>query len=61
MLRVIGITDYTVSISPKKFAAAAQWTPITVTIEAPVNDVLWLPAPKSLSGKLFSASCTLPK
>jgi hypothetical protein len=61
LMRVAGVVQFDVQIEPATFEQLEQWSPISLTITAPYDEISWLPAPLWLRDTTFSASCTLPK
>lgn len=61
LLRVAGISTYTVQVEPSNPTTARQWDPITVSVTASIDDMTWLPTPMYLHQVSYTASCTLPK
>ena len=49
LLSAAGISVYTVTVNPDPPSGAAQWDPVTVTVETNFDDVSWLPVPTASS------------
>lgn len=56
-----GITQYSLATTPADIVAAERWATVTVTINANFNDMTWLPLPRFVKDKNYTASCSLPK
>jgi Flp pilus assembly protein TadG len=55
------ILTYSVQVLPTNRATAPRWAPVSVTVTSSFNDMSWLPLPRFVGGKTYTASCTLPK
>ena len=55
-----GISNYSVSVSPKPLSSAAAGDPVTVTLTASYSDVSWVPIPRFLGGATVTSACSLP-
>lgn len=60
-LGISGVDSYSVSVSPGVSDDAEEWDPVTVTISATLSDMSWIPLPNFLSGRVYSATCTMSK
>ncbi|MEN1681376.1 MAG: TadE family protein [Planctomycetota bacterium] len=61
ILAPVGISAYSVQVQPAGYALADRWTPVTVSVSASFNDMCWLPLPRFITGKTYTASCTQAK
>lgn len=55
------VSNFTVQVLPTDRATAPRWTHVSVTVTASFNDISWVPLPRFLGGRTYTASCTLPK
>ena len=56
-----GIGTRTVDTQPTNVAQAPRWSPVTVAVSAAFDSMSWLPLPRYLEGKTYTAECSLPK
>jgi hypothetical protein len=61
IMRMVGISEYTLDIQPPNFASIERFEPISVTVIATYDNMTWLPAPQFLAGAPFLSSCIMPK
>ncbi len=57
----MGIDNVTTEILPASLDSMPQWEPVTVRISASFDDISWLPLPKYLAGRSYTASCVFPR
>ena len=60
-MKMAGIANHSVNITPVALTGAAQWAPVTVRVNASLNDMTWLPIPGFFGDQTFSGTCTLPR
>ena len=60
-MNLIGISSYTLTITPDPPSTACQWDPVTVMVSTPFSNVSLLPAPRFIGNITLNASCTLPR
>lgn len=56
-----GIHQRTVDTQPINVASAERWAPVTVAVTAAFKSMSWLPLPRYMDGKTYTAECSLPK
>lgn len=61
ILAPVNLGTFSMQIQPTNVAMAERWTPVTVRVTASFDSMAWLPMPRFLGGKTYTASCTLPK
>lgn len=61
LLQTAGINQYSITMNPDPPTNAAQWAPVTITVNASIANASWLPLPRYFANKSFTASCTLPR
>ncbi len=61
MMSVAGIHTYTTQVLPSDVTTAPQWSPVIVRVSASLDGITWIPIPKYLGGKVYTASCVLPR
>ncbi len=61
MMSISGIHTYTTQVVPTDVQTAPQWSPVVVRISTSLDGITWIPIPKYLGGKVYTASCVLPR
>lgn len=61
LMSIAGISSYTTQVVPSDVESAAQWSPVVVRISASLAGITWVPIPKYLGQKIFTAGCVLPR
>ncbi len=61
LMNLAGIKTFTTEILPADLQSAPQWSPVIVRVTANLSDITWVPVPKYLGKKVYTASCVLPR
>ncbi len=61
VMSLSGVTNYTTDIQPPGLTTADQWSPVTVQVTASFDNITWLPVPRFLAGRTYTATCVLPR
>lgn len=61
LMSLANIGVYTTQVLPDDVPAAPQWSPVIVRISATLADITWVPVPKYVGEKVYTASCILPR
>lgn len=61
LMSLAGVNSYTAEVIPNSVETAEQWSPVIVRVSASFDSFTWLPVPKFLSGKIYTASCIMPR
>jgi hypothetical protein len=58
-MRLFGISEYAITLTPDPPDRAPQWKPVSVEITVEYGRASWLPTPRFLNGITLTGSCTL--
>lgn len=61
LMSLANISTYTTQVLPSDVQVAPQWSPVIVRVSANLADITWVPVPKYVGEKVYTASCILPR
>lgn len=61
LMSIANIGVYTTQVLPSDVQVAPQWSPVIVRVSANLADITWVPVPRYVGEKVYTASCILPR